>query len=156
MKILLIEDDEIKRNNIVDVISKHYMNVHFEFAMSVRSAIDSIKNNSYDILLLDMTLPTYDISAYEDGGRPQHYGGREILRQMNRILINTPTILVTGFDKFGVNIDALSLAELDTALRKEHDNYVGSVHYGSFDDSWIVGLLKFIDGVIFDDKNINC
>ncbi|GAB7023581.1 response regulator [Salidesulfovibrio brasiliensis] len=145
MNILLIEDDEIKSHNINKFLNSIYNDIAIHTRGSVKSGLEFLKTTNFDLLLLDMTLPTFDISSTEDGGRPQPYGGREILRQMERLDLMTPAIVITGFDKFGEGQDSLSLDELNLQLSQEHRNYKGAVYYSSFDDSWMSSLELIIN-----------
>jgi hypothetical protein len=91
-----------------------------------------------------MTMPSFDITVDEDGGRPQAYAGRELLRHMAENDIHTPAIVVTQFEKFGEGTDSLTLEQLDEQLKKEHDQYRGTVYYNAASDDWKEALIKMI------------
>jgi CheY-like chemotaxis protein len=81
MKILLVEDDEYKIDLIVPFIKSMILDVDLTFAASVKSAKKELDNdNEIHVVLLDMTLPTFDMTAGSSGGRPQGFGGLEVLR----------------------------------------------------------------------------
>ncbi|HEY3489920.1 MAG TPA: hypothetical protein VGK27_07345 [Candidatus Deferrimicrobiaceae bacterium] len=137
MKILLVEDDENKRLQICNSLKESFPGCEITLAMSLQSGLRKIINSEVSIVLLDMTLPTYDQSFNEDGGRPQAYAGREILRQMDRRDIRSPVIVVTAYDRFGEGKDALNLEELDRELMAAHkDCYIGTVYYNPTIDIW--------------------
>lgn len=146
MKILLVEDDENKRVELDKFLRNQFPGNDVSLAKSYHSALNSVIKDPHDLILLDMTMPTYDINAEEDGGRPQHYAGREILRQLERRKINTPVIVVTQFDVFGEGLGALTRAQLDLQLRHEHSaNYRGTIYYNAASDAWKVELKSAID-----------
>jgi CheY-like chemotaxis protein len=96
-----------------------------------------------DLVLLDMTMSTFDVQAEDDGGRPISYAGREILRQMDRFEIKTPVIVVTQYDLFGTGLETMSRKDLDKLLSKEHsDTYRGMVFYNAVEDAWKATLTK--------------
>ena len=137
MKILIVEDDENKRFQLVDFISKNFLENDISTAKSYQSGLRSIINFPPDVIILDMTMPTYDISIDEDGGRPQHYAGREILRQMNRKNIQIPTLVVTGFDHFGVGESYMSREQLDLQLMIDHSSfYRGTIYFNAAMEDW--------------------
>ncbi|MEN6622826.1 MAG: hypothetical protein ABFD50_14905, partial [Smithella sp.] len=106
-------------------------------AKSYNSGLREVLVSHHDIVLLDMTLPNYDIGINEEGGRPQQYGGRLILQQMQRRSITTPVIIVTQFDVFGTEPDRLTLDELDKQLRTDHPSiYLGAVYYNAAVEGW--------------------
>src|SRR5437762_9859016 len=101
MKILLVEDEETKRRQVMDLISQKFSEFGIDEAKSLNSGLRKIAGGAYDLVILDMTMPTFDITLDEDGGRPQAYGGRELLRHMAQRGIKTPVVLLTQFDRFG-------------------------------------------------------
>jgi CheY-like chemotaxis protein len=142
---LIIEDDEIKREQLISFIKESFPEIQIIAVKSTQSALMKITSNKYDLIILDMTLPTFDYGGDEDGGRIRAYGGRDILRQMNRHRITTPVIMVTQFDRFGKGDESLTLEELDFELQTEHQiNYKGSVYYNAAYDDWKSNLHKLI------------
>src|SRR5688572_11886351 len=102
MKILIVEDDENKRNQLINFIKDEFPETDIKTAKSMQSGLRTIINEKFDLVLLDMTMPTFDIDVNEvTGGRPQPYAGREILRQMRRRNLETPVLVITQFDRFG-------------------------------------------------------
>ena len=66
-----------------------------------------------------MTIPTYDISPIEQGGRAQAFGGEMLLHEMKRRHIMSKAIVVTQFDLFGKDEDEITLIDLDLRLMKQ-------------------------------------
>jgi len=138
MKILVIEDDENKRQQLEKFLKSIRSDCHLTIQKSYNSGLKSVlSKEKWNLVLLDMTMPTYDISLNEDGGRPQHYAGRAILRQMKRHNIKTPVIVVTQFDVFGEGTERMTRDELDKQLQSDHPNiYLGMVYYNAAVDGW--------------------
>ena len=135
MKILLVEDDDNKRLRLLGILQA--IGFEVELAASCQRGLKALLCSRYDAIVLDMTLPTFDISEEDDGGRPQALGGQELLRQMKRRGIASPVVVVTQFDQFGERQDALTRQQLDTELRTHHgDIYAGLVFYDSTSDGW--------------------
>ena len=100
MRVLLIEDDENKRGQLISFLKEEIADVVVGVAASYHSGLRGVLDRSSDLVLLDMTIPTFDIGVEESGGRSQLYGGREILgKQMDRLDIRIPVIVVTQFDQ---------------------------------------------------------
>jgi DNA-binding NarL/FixJ family response regulator len=145
MNVLVVEDDEIKRLQLEEFIKATLQTTLLGTAKSLHSALTAIATNNYDLILLDMTMPTFDICHEEDGGRPQHYAGREILRQLDRRGIRTQVIVVTQFDVFGEGVHALTRGQLHALLEREHPRtYCGMVYYDSTTDEWKHNLQESI------------
>jgi hypothetical protein len=100
-----------------------------------------------------MTMPTFDTGPDEDGGRVQHYAGRELLRQMKRRNISIPAVVITMFDSFGEKESAMTMDELHEQLMKDfEDIYYGMIFYTSSQDRW-KDLLKEIMAHIENKKD---
>jgi CheY-like chemotaxis protein len=137
MRILLVEDEESKRQQVTELLRDEFPKSAVVEAKSLNSALRRIAEDVFDLVILDMTMPTFDIASDEEGGRPQAYGGRELLRHMKRRGVGTPVIVLTQFDRFGKEPDQRSIDELDTELARDHQqNYLGSIRYNVAVDTW--------------------
>jgi CheY-like chemotaxis protein len=138
LKVLLVEDDENKGVQLRRFVGEVYPKALLELRRSLQSGVRSIRSESFDLILLDMTLPNYDAGPDEPGGGMTHsFGGREFLKQMDRFGVVTPTVVVTQFETFGKAPHALDLNELDTQLRQQHPRaYVGCVYYHASLRGW--------------------
>jgi len=146
--ILLVEDEAPKRTHIERFLTSLSSGVTITTAQSVNSALDALENKLPDLLLLDMSLPTFDIGERESGGRPQGFGGIEILRHMTMTEINCPTIVITGYEAFlreaGNPVD---LSQLRAEWEKEFPQCLrGVLHYNSTYDEWKTELRKALAG----------
>ena len=100
MNWLLVEDEAPKRDAIRTFISEAFPSVRLIQAKSVRAANHEIRNHLFTLLLLDMSLPTFEISSGEPGGRPQGFGGIEVMRFLEKEEIKVPVIVVTAYEAF--------------------------------------------------------
>lgn len=134
MHILLIEDDQNKRQQLMQIFGTRHT---VESCGSYRSGLTACLTLSPNLLILDMTLPTYDYSGGEYGGRIRHFGGRDILKELSRRRIYIPTIVVTGFDVIGDGNENYNLRELETCLRESFpESFRGIVHYAVSEVQW--------------------
>ncbi|WP_182911954.1 response regulator [Sphingomonas cavernae] len=137
MTALIIEDDELKTERLKSFLGQELPDHQIEVARSYKSGLRALVANTPALVILDMTLPTFDIAPGSDGGRPLNLGGRELLRQMKRRSLAYPTVVVTGFDAFGSEPQDVTLAQLDGELEAEFgDFYIGSVYFNATSDDW--------------------
>lgn len=144
MNILIVEDDLSKSDDLVAFSIREFPQCTYEVARSFQSGLRAVLEGSHDLVLLDMTMSNYDRSIEDDGGRPHHFAGREILRQMLREEVVTPAIVVTHFGRFGEEAEEVTLAELKADLEVRFPNYIGTVHYRSNVNDWESQLLEMI------------
>ncbi|SCY43066.1 response regulator [Lysinibacillus fusiformis] len=158
MRILIIEDDQNKRKQLVQYLNEIFNKPLLEYRLSYKSGLKEIISENYDLIILDMSMPTFDITNSESGGKPLPFAGKEILRQMKRRGICVPTIVVTQFERFGDYERSLNLEELKKELEEEYEGiYLDTVYYNPASSSWrkyLFDKLSMIKGNK-DDKNIN-
>lgn len=136
--VLIVEDEAPKSKHIESLVAGIAPHARMTLTRSVNSALDVLEAGQVDLLLLDMSLPTFDVGEREAGGRPQGFGGTEVLRHMAMAEISCPTVVITGYEGFaregGVIVD---LAKLREELSEEFPNILHAVlHYNSTLDEW--------------------
>jgi CheY-like chemotaxis protein len=145
MRILIIEDDSNKMQRIAKEVQKIRKNVHLTEACSYQNGISNLMSNQFDFLLLDMSLPIFDISLEEDGFQVDPFSGRNILEEMKRKNVLVPTIIITMFETFGDGSDLMTLEELDKDLSEKYPLiYKGAIYYNSSEINWKEALKKII------------
>jgi CheY-like chemotaxis protein len=146
MRILVIEDDENKRNQLIHFLNRTFQGAEILEQRSLQSGLRRIRKDPPSIVLLDMTLPNYDAGPDEPGGQTHIFGGREFLRQMERFEIRVPVIVVTQFETFGKDDQSMGLNELNRQLAEEHPLvYRGSVYYHAAIHGWEDELKALIE-----------
>lgn len=137
-RVLIVEDEMPKLTHIQKFLQGVTPGAEIIAARSVNSALDELEAKLPDLLLLDMSLPTFDIGERESGGRPQGFGGIEILRYMALSHLCCPTIVITGYEGFlresGEHVD---LSQMRADLIGEFPDFLrGVLHYNSSFDEW--------------------
>ena len=59
MKIFLIEDDDYKQQDICDWLNDNYPDLEVSLADSFRGARSILKDQKFDVCILDMNLPSF-------------------------------------------------------------------------------------------------
>jgi len=155
IRVLVVEDEGPKRSHIHDFLKTLSPKILVVTAASVNSALDVLDEVAPDLMLLDMSLPTFDVSDRESGGRPQGFGGIEILRQMVLSDIRCPTIVITGYEAFQQEAgQPVELSKMRSDLTKEFpDLFLGVLHYNSTFDQWKWELKEILSlNHIFDES----
>lgn len=68
MKVLIVEDDEFKGRRIEQVLRDYQPDVDLRLERSVNSGLKGIVEHSPELVLLDMSLTTFDVGPSEAGG----------------------------------------------------------------------------------------
>lgn len=136
--VLLVEDEAPKRRHISEHILTTFNRTQLDVAGSVTAAISKLEVSRYDLVLLDMTLPTFDQDEHEPGGRPQGFGGIEVIRYVSMADVFVPIIVLTGYEVFpGEAGTQMSIEQLSSMLGKEFgEGIIQVIHYSSAVDEW--------------------
>ena len=152
LSVLVIEDDEFKGKRIVQAIKEILPKAKMNLERAVNSGLTAIVEGKPDLILLDMSLTTFDVGPDEPGGRPQNFGGMEILRQMDRLNIIIPTIVITQHERFVSGGEEVNLSSLNKELVEEHNKvFSGLVYYNSAKGGWD-HRLKSLLTTLMDNK----
>lgn len=136
-KILFIEDDKKKIDNISKYVEQQFVDLSLDIRESYQSGLRQLLKEQYDLLLLDMSMPTFEKSLEEPGGVHQKFAGHMILKEIFRKKKPVKTIVVTMFDIFPVNEQFIPLNVLSDQLRNEFSPYfLGTVFYNGQDLQW--------------------
>lgn len=153
--VLFVEDNAYKRRSIVDFICTLFPEVCVDEAFSFSSGCRALESKTYQLLLLDISMPTYDKGEGEIGGRFRTFGGREIARKAIRRGISTPVLFITQYESFSDKGRSLSLSDLNDELAKEcGGSYLGLVRYDSARSDWKDDLARVLGR--WKNENNNC
>lgn len=144
MKILFIEDHPYKLGQVLCFLNETFPEYTVEVRNSYNSGLRELitKSAEYDFLLLDISMPNYDISPEENGGDFLPLAGKLILKEMYLREIPTKAIVVTMHGSFE---DGTKLSELDYKLKSEFsENYIGHVYFSAVSTEWKTQLEKLI------------
>lgn len=153
MKVLIIEDDRIKgdrvRTQIFTILAEVGEPCEIEQAASYNSGLRACISHRPDLVILDMTMPTFDIKPTETGGKPRHFAGKDILWELARRGLYFPTVVVTGFDVIGEGNEQQNREELTVDLVRSFPvNFLGTVFYTPSEVSWKSELARIVKEVV--------
>jgi CheY-like chemotaxis protein len=148
MKFLLIEDNQYKISQLQDLFAVDFPSIDLVIRTSYHSALKEIKRCSeeYSLVLLDISMPSYDIKPGEQGGTPLPLAGKLILNEMYLRDISSNVIVVTMYENY---VDGTKLQELHKQFTDEFSsNYKGYVYFTPGDTSWRKVLKEKINSLI--------
>ncbi|MDL2195678.1 response regulator [Shewanella algae] len=148
VKILIVEDNEFKRQRIFEVFTNDNHSLSVDECYSFTSAWKLISEGGYDLVILDMSLPTFDKSQSEPGGAFRVFGGKELARKMAKRGIDSKFIFVTQYKNFSDNISSYSFDSLKTELSKNYEgSCLGFIFYSNTQSDWKEELLLAVNMV---------
>lgn len=146
-KLLLVEDLPEKADEIKKEILKEFPVMVIIEKSSYHSAIEEIYRNynDYFLILLDISMSTFDVNIEENGGVPETLAGKKILEGMYLRDIPTKVKVVTMFENF----DGKSISQLDKELKDDNpDSYDGFIFFSFKKSDWKKQLTNYIHSKI--------
>ncbi len=151
MKLLLVEDDSLKANHLRNLALERFPHAELIEVTSVHSARDALRDQEFALILMDMSLNSYEASAGASPGLPRPLGGRELIGYLDFLDLPTPVIVVTQYPSFTTDDEELGLEALSRDLESMYPgNFRGIVHYSSGEEAWRKELNHLIDTLQLD------
>jgi DNA-binding NtrC family response regulator len=95
---ILVVDDEISIQQLLFHLFD-YQNYDVQLTSSGEEALEKLKNNSFDLIILDLKLPQID--------------GFQVLEQMRALKVNSKVLVITGYGSVDSAIKAIRLGASD-------------------------------------------
>jgi len=134
MKFLIIEDDHDKAKSIEDFITSLSLKegIEFDIKTNYQDGKRALRD-SYDFLILDMTLPL-DAHSVENKVAT---AGIDILEIMKHRNVIKPCVVLTQYDTFGKHQNKVNLSSLTKKVNNEYGEIVKQVlFYDAADGEW--------------------
>jgi len=148
-RILVADDNKEKLQNIDEFLSSEFKGILLDFAHSYNSTAKKLRAESYQMLILDMSMPTFDSIDRANSGAVRPLAGKDILGKLQYRGINIPVIIITQFDVFGRHSDTVDLDDLVKDLSSLYpENFKGCVFYDPSSNQWCNDLSRKIKEII--------
>lgn len=145
VQVLLVDDDERKRAKILEQLTRLLPDGVVSTRASYRTGTAAAIELMPDLLVLDMTMPTFDRSPTEPGGRSRAFAGRDILRELARRKLLAKTIVISQYPEFIDGGERKTIGQLRLELSGEFPAYfLGAVAYKSGSTDWIDSLASIL------------
>ena len=137
MIINIVEDTEEKLESIVKFLKSNFEIIELRTFGSYQSGLKNLKIAPPDILILDMTIPTFDRNPGKREGRFRPLGGYDIMRKLKLNDVDTKVIVLTHLGSFGEGEEKMSFEGMTTKCKNEFKRmFMGSIRYRHADERW--------------------
>ena len=146
MKILFVEDENIKRRDIMNYLSTDLNINDIDVVHSLMGGMLALKKKNYKMVLLDMSLPLYDINGEdEEINEFEAFGGIEILDEIERKELDVKVLVITAFDVIEDDTKKIRLDQLDNQMKENYARfYLVCIHYDQSSLEWKYELKKYL------------
>lgn len=138
-KVLLIEDDDIKANDICNFVEKEY-SYNIERQTSINGGLRALRDK-YDFILLDMSLPRFSENSLKNF---EPFGGIEVIKEIERKKIVVVVIVVTQYAIFGEGALKKTLDDIKQQCCAYKVNFKDVIKYSRDSSEWKEELKKYL------------
>src|SRR5436305_1280996 len=110
ISVLLVEDSAADARYVKELMPRLLYTIVHTSTLSEAQAAISEKQNAFDVILLDLSLP--------DGN------GIDSLQTMFEVASTVPILILTGLEDEAMSLQAVKLGAQDYILKKEISNYI--------------------------------
>lgn len=141
MLIYIVEDDPLKADTLLSFLKTTDPSSEIKVFRSYNTGLTAIQALRPHLLILDMTLPTYDRTPARRAGRLRPLGGYELLRKIALHQIIVPAIVVTMLESFGEGVEEISYQDMTTTCKSElGELFLGSIYFQLGTSNWQIEL----------------
>jgi len=145
MNILIVEDEISKEKSIKNFILEILPTANITTSNSITTAIIEIGGSDFNYIILDMSLPLYDLNDmnHSEDNEFEALGGTFVLDEIDRLGRKCQVIVVTAFDVIGEGERQIELSQIKEELKEEYPlNYIDTIFYNTSGFEWKNQLKK--------------
>lgn len=153
-KVLLVEDDLFKKEEILSQLNLISLEVDVSYASSVQQSITQICAEVFDLIILDMALPSHDIGQSSASPLTLLAGGVELLHELSYTERSDPVLILTQYPDVPYDNQIVNLMKFKAIINADLDlNIIEACHFEKVSSNW---KMKF-NSVVKDlyDKHSN-
>jgi CheY-like chemotaxis protein len=142
-KILIIEDDSFKLERISNCLDRLTPRPTTTVVMAVQTAVAALTNHTFDIVLLDMALPSHQTRP--GGGPPSSLlsGGMEIIMELSFLKRPERVIVITQYPEIEIEGTLVAVDHVEETIRRIYNVNLGAViHYKHEETEWENTLIR--------------
>lgn len=153
IKILLIEDDSFKAKSLRDFISSVLLDkMSINEVSSLVEAINQINQDSFDLVLIDMAIPSHPIISGEGSPMSLLTGGLEVLLELKFLERSDSCVIITQYPEIELSGKFFSIQQASSAIKEQLNcDVFACIEYLEGSENWKIALLK----VLKQYENIN-
>lgn len=134
MKILIIEDNTLKAQDVKRCLEEHYTEVTIDTAAAYASGVRKAYRNNYDVVITDNSLPYFESEPYDI----QPDMAEIILEEFSDLEIAPKTIICSAFEPG-------EKEEYFQRVVSRRDFCIGFVRYDPTSSEWEEKLINLIE-----------
>lgn len=142
MRVLVVEDDDFKFEDIADLLQTLPLAVEATRASSVQAGYEAIQRAGYDYIILDMALPSHNLVAGTGNPYPEPVGGLEVLLELADQRRPEKVIVLTQYPSIEFNREYIPLERFPSVAAQHGIGSVRACILFGLDGDWKELILR--------------
>jgi CheY-like chemotaxis protein len=135
--ILIVEDDTFKYDRIVACLTGLSDSPSTHIPRSVQAAVKMLGDQTFDFILLDMSLPTHDLKPGGGSGTNLLSGGLEVIMELSFMKRTDNVIVITQYPEVEIEGELVPISNVHSTLRDMFEaNIVAVILYRQESSEW--------------------
>lgn len=136
MRVLVVEDDDFKFEDIAGLLRDLPFRVVAERASSVQAGYEAIQGVQFDYIILDMALPSHNLVAGTGNPYPEPVGGLEILLELADQSRSDRVIVLTQYPSIEFNREYIPLDKFPSIAAQHGITSIKACILFGLDGAW--------------------
>lgn len=141
--VLIVEDDSFKSNDIVATIRCVRSDTKCILETSVAGAVTALNGQIFDLIVLDMALPSHQVVAGQGAPLSLLNGGVEVLLELQSLERTDQCVVITQYPEIEICGDLLPVARAAEAMAEAYGIRIGTcLEYSQTNYAWRQALTE--------------
>jgi len=143
--VLLVEDDPFKEERLSGALRIAHPVSSIKVARTVQQAVELVRRTTYDLIILDMSLPSHEMRP--GGAQPisQPSGGLEVLFELHYDERHDKVVIVTQYPEIEYEGRMYTLSAFPRAMRRKiMVNVAAVVGFSLRSDGWKKSFMEAV------------
>jgi CheY-like chemotaxis protein len=144
--IYVVEDSDLKIQRIESfLLANGFERDQIRIFRSYQSGLQAILNCPPKLIILDMSIPTFDKNIDSREGRLRPLGGYDIMKKILFKKLETKVVVLTQLEFFGDGAEKISFEQLKNKCTENFSNiFLDCIYYSPTESSWCNSLLTHL------------
>jgi CheY-like chemotaxis protein len=145
MNILIVEDDDYKLERIKFFVTTELGAASIKTSESLKEALEAISNDTFDLIFVDMAIPSHPSIAGQGTAVSFNTGGLEVIMELSAMGRDDPCIIITQYPDIEISGEYVPISLVKQKLPALLECEVAAcVLYEEESDDWKVELRKVL------------
>lgn len=143
--ILIVEDDSFKSKSLSDFLLTHMKDIDIKIATNLQSAITIINESVFQMILVDMAIPSHPIQSGTGSPISLLNGGLQVILELQYLDRNDDCIVLTQYPDIEICDEYFPIENASTSIKELLDcTVLDCIQYSEDSTTWKTDLKEIL------------